>query len=201
MKSMMIAVAAAVSLALAGAASAQSGADLEKSKGCGTCHAADTKKMGPAWKDVAAKYKDNKDAANKIVQLAEAIPAEKYAWRPSEGVRTVSEVIGHVSGGNYFLMGMAGAQAPAGTPRNLEQITAKAEALTALRRSIEHVRSSMRAMTAADLDAPATIFGRQSTKRDACLLVVVHAHEHLGQLIAYARSNGITPPWSAQGGQ
>ena len=48
---------------------------------------------------------------------------------------------------------------------------------------------------------PATIFGRQTTKRDACMLTVVHAHEHLGQLIAYARSNGITPPWSAQGGQ
>lgn len=141
------------------------------------------------------------DAANKIVQLAEAIPAEKYAWRPADGVRSVAEVIGHVSGGNYFLMGMAGAQAPAGTPRNLEQITAKAEAIRALQQSIEHVRTSMRAMTAADLDAPATIFGRQSTKRDACLLVVVHAHEHLGQLIAYARSNGVTPPWSGQGGQ
>ena len=141
------------------------------------------------------------DAANKIVQLAEAIPAEKFAWRPADGVRSVAEVIGHVSGGNYFLMGMAGAQAPAGTPRNLEQITAKAEAIRALQQSIEHVRTSMRAMTAADLDAPATIFGRQSTKRDACLLVVVHAHEHLGQLIAYARSNGVTPPWSGQGGQ
>ena len=141
------------------------------------------------------------DAANKIVQLAEAIPPEKYAWRPADGVRSVAEVIGHVSGGNYFLMGMAGAPAPAGTPRNLEQITAKAEALSALRQSIEHVRGAMRGLTAADLDAPATIFGRQSTKRDACLLVVVHAHEHLGQLIAYARSNGITPPWSAQGGQ
>ena len=141
------------------------------------------------------------DAANKIVQLAEAIPAEKFAWRPGDGVRSVAEVIGHVSGGNYFLMGMAGAQAPAGTPRNLEQITAKAEAIRALQQSIEHVRTSMRAMTAADLDAPATIFGRQSTKRDACLLVVVHAHEHLGQLIAYARSNGVTPPWSGQGGQ
>ena len=136
------------------------------------------------------------DAANKIVQLAEAIPAEKYAWRPSQGVRSVAEVIGHVSGGNYFLMGMAGAPIPAGTPRDLEQVTAKAEAISALRQSIEHVRGAMRALTAADLDAAATIFGRQSTKRDACMLTVVHAHEHLGQLIAYARSNGITPPWS-----
>lgn len=68
MKSMLIAVAAAASLAVAGAASAQSGADLAQSK-CGTCHAADTKKMGPAWKDVAAKYKDNKEAQGKVVAM------------------------------------------------------------------------------------------------------------------------------------
>lgn len=141
------------------------------------------------------------DAANKIVQLAEAIPADKYAWRPAQGVRSVGEVVGHVAGGNYFLMGMTGVQPPAGTPRNIEQIAAKADLIRALQQSIEHVRSAMRAMTAADLDAPATIFGRQSTKRDACLLVVTHAHEHLGQLIAYARSNGVTPPWSMGGGE
>lgn len=139
------------------------------------------------------------DAANKIVQLAEAIPAEKYAWRPGEGVRSVGEVVGHVAGGNYFLMGLAGAQPPAAAPGNIDQMTAKADLIRALQQSIEYVRSSMRAMSAADLDAAATIFGRQSTKRDACLLVVVHAHEHLGQMIAYARSNGVTPPWS--GGQ
>jgi uncharacterized damage-inducible protein DinB len=141
------------------------------------------------------------DAANKIVQLAEAIPAEKYSWRPSEGVRTVAEVVGHVAGGNYFLMGMTGAQPPANAPRNLEQMTAKADLIRALQQSIEFTRTAMRAMTAADLDAPATIFGRNSTKRDACLLAMVHAHEHLGQLIAYARSNGVTPPWSMGGGQ
>lgn len=140
------------------------------------------------------------DAANKIVQLAEAIPEGKYAWRPTQGVRSVGEVVGHVTGGNYFLMGLAGAQAPPGGQRNFEQITAKAELIAALRQSIEHVRGAFRAMSAADLDAPVTVFGRQTTKRDACLLVVTHAHEHLGQLIAYARSNGVTPPWSMGGG-
>jgi cytochrome c len=68
MKSMLIAVAAAASLAVAGAASAQSGAELAQSK-CGMCHAADVKKVGPAFKDVAAKYKDNKDAQAKIVSM------------------------------------------------------------------------------------------------------------------------------------
>src|SRR5574341_1158299 len=93
------------------------------------------------------------EAANKIVQLAEAIPAEKYAWRPAQGVRSIAEVVGHVTGGNYYLMGMAGVQAPAGTPQDFEQMTAKADLIQALRQSIEHVRRSMRGMTAADLDA------------------------------------------------
>jgi len=69
MKSMLIAMAAAASLMAAGAASAQSGADLEKAKGCGTCHAAEVKKVGPSWKDVAAKYKDDKGAEAKIVTM------------------------------------------------------------------------------------------------------------------------------------
>lgn len=69
MKSMLIAVVAAGSVAVAGAAFAQSGADLVKSKGCETCHAADAKKVGPSWKDIQAKNKDNKAAADRIVTM------------------------------------------------------------------------------------------------------------------------------------
>lgn len=141
------------------------------------------------------------DAANKLMQLAEAIPAEKYSWRPMEGVRSVGEVVGHLTGGAYFLMGMAGVEKPAGVPENPEQTTDKAALVRALEQSITFTRNAMRAMTAADLDAPATVFGRKTTKREVCMLALVHAHEHLGQLIAYARSNGVTPPWSMQGGQ
>lgn len=140
------------------------------------------------------------DAANKMMQLAEAIPAEKYSWRPMEGVRSVGEVIGHVTGGNYFLMGMTGAR-PSTPPASVDQMTAKADLIRAMQQSVEFVRASLRGMSTADLDAPATVFGRETTKREACVLLVVHSHEHLGQLIAYARSNGVTPPWSMQGGQ
>jgi cytochrome c len=69
MKSMLVAVVAAGSLLAGGVALAQSGADLANSKGCGTCHAADAKKVGPAWKDVAAKYKGDKGGADKIVTM------------------------------------------------------------------------------------------------------------------------------------
>lgn len=141
------------------------------------------------------------DAANKLVQLAEAIPAEKYTWRPMEGVRSVGEVVGHVTGGAYFLMGMAGAKAPEGTQQDFEHLSSKADLVRALQQSIEFTRAAMRGMTAADLGAPATIFGRETTKREVCLLVLSHTHEHLGQLIAYARTNHVVPPWSQSGGE
>jgi len=141
------------------------------------------------------------DAAGKIVQLAEAIPAEKYAWRPAEGVRSVAEVLMHVTGGGYYVMASAGMERPAGLPQNLDAITAKADVVRLLQQSIEAVRGAIRAMPAADLDKAATLFGQPTTYRNVVLTATVHVHEHLGQLIAYARMNGITPPWSMQGGQ
>jgi len=141
------------------------------------------------------------DAANKIVQLAQAIPEDKYAWRPAQGVRSVSEVLMHVTGGGYFVMGSVGIARPAGLPQNMDAVTAKAEVVRLLQQSIDAVRGAMRTMPAADLDKPTTLFGQPSTHRNVVLAATVHVHEHLGQLIAYARMNGITPPWSMQGGQ
>jgi len=141
------------------------------------------------------------DAATKLLQLAEAIPQEKYAWRPAAGVRSVSEVLMHVTGGNPFILGMAGVPALAGLPPDGERtVTDKAQVIEQLRRSSEYVRAAIRGMPDADLDEPATLFGRPSTKRNVLFLTATHAHEHLGQLIAYARTNGVVPPWSRAGG-
>jgi len=141
------------------------------------------------------------DAASKLLQLAEAIPAEQYAWRPAAGVRSVSQVLMHVSGANPFLLSMAGVPALADFPRDAEStVTDKAQVIAQLRRSSEYVRAAIRGMPDADLDKPATVFGRPSTRRNVLFLTATHAHEHLGQLIAYARANGIVPPWSRAGG-
>jgi uncharacterized damage-inducible protein DinB len=140
------------------------------------------------------------DAAGKLEQLAEAIPQDKYSWRPGAGVRTAGEVLGHVTGGNYYLLTFAGVKMPADAPQS-ENLGDRAQSVQQMRRSFDHVRSLIRSISDADLDKPATLFGQQSTNRGVLLLTVTHAHEHLGQLIAYARSNGITPPWSRSGGQ
>lgn len=140
------------------------------------------------------------DAAGKLQQLAEAIPQDKLAWRPAAGVRSVGEVLMHVTGANYYVPSFAGVKAPADAPQG-ENVADRATAIQQMRRSFDHVRNVMRTMSDADLDKPTKLFGQDTTYRGVLLLTVTHAHEHLGQLIAYARSNGVTPPWSMAGGQ
>ena len=137
------------------------------------------------------------DAEKKFVALAEAIPQEKYSWRPGEGVRSVSEVYMHVASANYNIPQAAGFKPPAGLESDLEKITDKAKVLDLLKRSFEHIRQAVLRTADADLDKSVKLFGNSTTVRDVFLTLVTHAHEHLGQSIAYARLNNIVPPWTA----
>src|SRR5512134_2085353 len=87
------------------------------------------------------------DAAKKVRALAEAIPEEKYSWRPAAGVRSVGELFGHVIGGNYLLTEMAGFAKPTGVPENPEKIASKKDLLAWLDRSALHVRAAIEAAT------------------------------------------------------
>jgi uncharacterized damage-inducible protein DinB len=136
------------------------------------------------------------DAATKLVQLANAIPQEKYTWRPGTGVRSVSEVLNHVTGANYYVASFAGVRRPAGAAVPADSVSDKARVIAALQASIEFIRTNLRSASDADLDKPATMFGQATTIRNVWATVVTHAHEHLGQMIAYARTNNVTPPWS-----
>jgi uncharacterized damage-inducible protein DinB len=143
------------------------------------------------------------DAQKKLLALAEAIPADKYAWRPAPGVRSTGEVFAHVSGANYFLPTLWGGKIPAGVdPRGFEKEGGdKAKTVATLKASFDSVRQVIDSLPAGDLDKAAKIFDHEGTVRELLLIVATHAHEHLGQAIAYARMNGVTPPWSAQPGQ
>jgi len=140
-----------------------------------------------------------KDAEDKLIQLAEATPEDKYSYRPAKDARTTGEVFMHVASGNYFLANFAGIKPPEGI--NLEKyegsLTKKADIQKALKDSFAHMEQGLVKLTDADLDKPAEFFGRKSTVRGVYLLLLSHAHEHLGQSIAYARGNGIVPPWTA----
>ncbi|MFL6235973.1 MAG: DinB family protein [Thermoanaerobaculia bacterium] len=138
-------------------------------------------------------------AREKLIALANATPAEKYGWRPGEGVRTTGEVFNHVAAANFFLPTFWGAKVPAGVnPQTLEKEMSgdKAKTVDALSKSFDNLREAILAVPEADLDRKIKMFGQDATVRDAMMVLTSHAHEHLGQSIAYARSNGIVPPWS-----
>lgn len=144
------------------------------------------------------------DAEQKLVALAEAMPAEKYGWRPAPGVRSVSEVFVHMVGANYQIPAMAGVsrKPDVALSRDMEStVTDKAQVIDMLKKSFAFAKQGVMDLSDAQMDKPVDLFGTPSTGRGVLLLTTTHAHEHLGQAIAYARMNGIVPPWSrAPGG-
>jgi uncharacterized damage-inducible protein DinB len=138
-------------------------------------------------------------AADKYIQLAEAIPADKFTWRPADGVRSVSEVLLHVSQANYGFSTRLGAAPVQGLVlQGLEKSTTdKAEVIRHLRASLEMFRAAVIAYPDNDPERTMRWFGPpQITTRYFLTFNADHNGEHLGQLIAYARMNGVTPPWS-----
>ena len=140
------------------------------------------------------------DAEKKLVQLAEAMPAEKFNWRPAEGVRSFAEVMLHTTAGNYFFATMLGSKLPEGIdPMNIEKgSTDKAKVVEGLKSSFAFARAAIKTVTAEQFNDAVKFFGQDSNKGNVIMLYATHAHEHLGQAIAYARTAGIVPPWSAK---
>jgi uncharacterized damage-inducible protein DinB len=135
---------------------------------------------------------------DKFTRLAEAIPAEKYTWRPAQDVRSFAEVFLHVAAANYNLYKLVGTPPPAGFDvKGFEKSTTdKAKVIATLKDSFAHAKKAITVMPDADLDKSLDWFGGKNTQRGILLFIVRHAAEHLGQSIAYARFVGITPPWT-----
>jgi uncharacterized damage-inducible protein DinB len=149
----------------------------------------------PTFKQVFLHQLD--DTEKKLVGLAEATPQEKYSWRPAEGIRSISEVFMHEAGANVFFMTFMGVKPPAGfDPKGEKTVTEKAKVIEALHASFTHVRDAVTSMSDADMSKTAKMFGQTLTYEEALFVMTNHMHEHLGQAIAYARTNGIVPPWS-----
>jgi uncharacterized damage-inducible protein DinB len=136
----------------------------------------------------------------KFVDLATAIPADKYGWRPAEGVRSIGEVFLHIANANYNIPNLMGTPLPAGfDPKTFEKSTTdKAQIIAALNKSFDSAHAAIEAMTNADFNKPLPKLGPDANYGDVIYILVTHAHEHLGQSIAYARVNGIVPPWTAE---
>lgn len=136
--------------------------------------------------------------SRQLIALAEAIPADKYSWRPGPGVRSVSEVLMHITQANFYLLSVTGPKMPADMESDdLEKkVTSKPVVIADLKRSLDAVRTTRARLKPGDLERKVTIEGKTVTVDDMYLRIIIHDNEHMGQLVAYARINGIVPPWS-----
>ena len=156
-------------------------------------------------KVVADVLRDIDQVQAKLLQLAKAMPETTYGWRAGEA-RTTSEVFQHVAADNYFLPTAVGASAPAmtgiktGDYKTVQAYeTRKAsrdEVIAEMEKSFAHLKQALSGITPAQLSESINMFGQSFTKQQFLILTATHLHEHLGQMIAYARANNIKPPWS-----
>ena len=135
---------------------------------------------------------------DKLISLAEEFSEEGMEWRPDDGIRSVREAILHVAGANYGIGSrFLGKELPEGVnPREIRNIKSRGEAIEVLKSSVQFVKEAIGSMDDAALAEPIKLFGQDSNRMGAAIAVGGHAYEHLGQLIAYARSSGVVPPWS-----
>lgn len=152
----------------------------------------------PTYDMKAQSLLDLENVEKKFTQLANAVPADKLTWRPSSDSRSFAEVFLHVAGERYGILGMMGAERPAGfNGKDFEKSTTdRAQIISELNQSWEFTKKTIAGMSNADFAKLLPKLGPQANAGDVVFILVADAHEHLGQAIAYARENGIVPPWT-----
>lgn len=135
--------------------------------------------------------------SNQLIALAEATPADKFAWRPAPGVRSTSEVYMHIVMANFWLLSVTGPKMPSDLKEDAEKtVTSKAEVIAWLKRSLDAVKQAHLAADPKDMTRHVKVAGHDATVDGMYLRIIIHANEHMGQLVAYARMTGVVPPWS-----
>jgi uncharacterized damage-inducible protein DinB len=140
----------------------------------------------------------------RLLELQKAVPQENYNWRPAEGIRSVGEVYLHAALANYYFIKMSGQQLPQDInidigPEKWDKMTSDKQEITKiLKRSFADIQKTAQNISDADLAKTVKVFGMEMSMRNFMVSSLNHLHEHLGQSIAYARINGVTPPWTAK---
>ena len=153
-------------------------------------------------------------AEHQLLLLSEAFPADRYGWRAAESARSVSEILVHVAGGNFMLLGTIGVEAAPDLYGKLDQeviprmmamitrneeleksIVERAAVITVLKRSLAAWRAAFTQTQDAELERQDMLFGERTTVRRLFMRGLTHMHEHMGQLIAYTRAMGLPAPW------
>lgn len=148
--------------------------------------------------DFRSQFNRHFNYASRVLQLAKAMPADSYTWRPGEGVSSVQEVFTHIAAYNFqYPANSLGVPVPDDVDVDeIESITGKEAVVAILERSIEHVKEAVEQMSDSRFSEPAQLYGRTVTGQAVLLQLITHMSEHVGQSIAYARVNGVVPPWS-----
>lgn len=157
-----------------------------------TLHAQDP--LDGLWQSYDGEWRH---VSNQLIALAEATPAEKFAWRPAPGVRSTSEVYMHIVTANFWLLSVTGPKMPPDLKEDAEKtVTSKPEVIAWLKRSLDAVKQAHLAEDPRHLALRVSVSGHNATVDGMYLRIIVHANEHMGQLVAYARMTGVVPPWS-----
>jgi hypothetical protein len=154
----------------------------------------------PSYDMKAQSLADLQGAQKKFVDLANALPADKITWRPSADSRSFAEVFLHVAGERYGILGLMGVAPPAGFDgKTFEKSTTdRAQIVVELNKSWEFAQKAINSMSNADFAKLLPKLGPQANAGDVVYILVADAHEHLGQVVAYARVNAIVPPWTVE---
>lgn len=154
----------------------------------------------PSYDMKAQSLVDLERVQKKFVDLLNVVPADKLTWRPSPDSRSFAELFLHVAGERYGILALMGAEKPAGfNGKTFEKSTTdKAQIAAELNRTWEFAQKTINGMSNADFAKLMPKLGPQANAGDVVYILVADAHEHLGQAIAYARMNGIVPPWTAE---
>ncbi|MGO9337760.1 MAG: DinB family protein [Terracidiphilus sp.] len=165
---------------------------LIASAGAPVLHAQDP--LDGVWQGYDGEWRH---VSSQLIALAEATPEKNFAWRPAPGVRSTSEVYMHIVMANFFLLSVTGPKMPADLKDDAEKtVTSKADVIRWLKRSLDAVKEAHLKETPQHLALKVKIEDRMSTVDWMYLRIIIHANEHMGQLIAYARMTGVVPPWS-----
>jgi uncharacterized damage-inducible protein DinB len=159
-----------------------------------------TDSTAPSYYMKAQALLDLQAVNKKCVELAEALPSDKLTWRPSPDTRSFAEVFLHVAGERYGILSMMGATPPAGFKgREFEKSTTEKDRIVEnLNQSWDFTNKTINGMNNADFAKLLPKLGPEANEGDVVYMLVADAHEHLGQLVAYARQNGIVPPWTVE---
>ena len=161
---------------------------------------ANTDHTAPSYDMKAQSLQDLQGVQKKFVDLANALPADKLTWRPSADSRSFAEVFLHVAGERYQILALMGTEPPAGFDGKTyeKSTTDRARIVEELNKSWDFAQKAINGMTNADFARLLPKLGPQANAGDVIYILVADAHEHLGQVIAYARENGVVPPWTVE---